>query len=72
MKKLIALLFIVSLCSFGTQQEKKLKVELSVQQWQAILNQLDESQAPHTEIKVTTGWIISQLQEQIKDSTGKK
>lgn len=54
-----------------TPSEKKLKVELSAQQWQVIINQLDNSTAPHTEIKITTGWLVEQLKPQLIDTTKK-
>jgi hypothetical protein len=55
---------------FSFRTEKKLKVELTVQQWQVILSQLDNSTSPHTEVKVTTGWIVEQVRAQI-DTTKK-
>jgi hypothetical protein len=63
----VAVLFF---CSF--KAEKKLKVELSQKQWEAILNQLDNSASPHNEIKITTSWIIEQLRPQVMDTTTKK
>jgi hypothetical protein len=55
---------------FSFRADKKLKVELTVQQWQIILSQLDNSTSPHTEVKVTTGWIVEQVRPQL-DTTKK-
>lgn len=70
MKKAIAIVLIAGLFAFN--QEKKLKVELTAQQWEAIFQQLDKSAAPHNEIKITTGWLLDQLTPQLKDTTIKK
>jgi hypothetical protein len=67
MKKLLILL--LACAAFTTLPEKKLKVELTAQQWQAIINQLDNSAAPHNEVKITTGWLVDQLKPQLIDST---
>jgi hypothetical protein len=56
---------------FSFRTEKKLKVELTLQQWQVILNQLDQSSAPHTEVKLSSRWLVEQLQPQI-DTTKNK
>jgi hypothetical protein len=56
---------------FSFRTDKKLKVELTLQQWQVILNQLDQSSAPHTEVKLSSHWLVEQLQLQI-DTTNKK
>jgi hypothetical protein len=64
------LLGVILLSIFSFRTEKKLKVELTVQQWQTILRQLDQSSAPHTEVKLTTGWIVEQVRAQI-DTTKK-
>lgn len=52
-------------CAFSFKAEKKIKVELTLQQWQIIVGQLDQSAAPHTEIKITTGWIVEQVKPQL-------
>jgi hypothetical protein len=71
MRKLAIILGLAFIATTGFKEEKKLKVELTVQQWQAILSQLDNSSAPHNEVKVTSGWIVEQLQAQL-DTTKKK
>jgi hypothetical protein len=68
---LFILLGVILLCIFSFRTDKKLKVELTVQQWQVILNQLDQSSAPHTEVKLSSHWLIEQLQPQI-DTTKNK
>jgi hypothetical protein len=72
MKKTLILLLVIACASFVPQPEKKLKVELSAQQWQAIINQLDNSSAPHNEVKITTGWLVEQLRPQLIDTTKAK
>jgi hypothetical protein len=70
MKKILAIA-LLALCSFKANEDKKLKVELTLSQWQAVLNQLDNSNSPHSEVKTVTGWLVTQLQPQVKDSTKK-
>lgn len=61
--KIAFILLLVFFFSFRT--EKKLKVELTAGQWQIILNQLDNSQSPHTEVRISSKWLIEQLQPQV-------
>jgi ABC-type metal ion transport system substrate-binding protein len=65
------LLAVALLSFFSFRADKKLKVELTLQQWQVILNQLDQSSAPHTEVKLTASWITDQVRPQL-DTTNKK
>lgn len=71
MKKAIffAIILIVSAAIFSFRSEKKMKAELTVEQWQAVLNVIDHSTAPHTDVKAVQGWLVEQLQAQI--DTGK-
>lgn len=70
MKKTIILLFLLS--AFAFQTEKKLKVELSQEQWQAVLQIIDQSNAPHGDVKVVSKWLTDQLIPQVQDTTKKK
>jgi hypothetical protein len=67
----IAAFILLGAVLFSFRTEKKLKVELTLQQWQVILNQLDNSASPHTEVKLSSHWLVEQLQLQI-DTTNKK
>lgn len=48
-------------------QPEKLKVELSVQEWEAILAVIEQSTSPHIQVKAVAAELIKQLQPQIKD-----
>lgn len=45
----------------------KLKVELSVQEWEAVLAVIEQSTSPHIQVKSVASELIKQLQPQIKD-----
>ena len=49
------------------QEIQKLKVELSVQEWEAILAVIEQSTSPHIQVKAVSAELIKQLQPQIKD-----
>jgi hypothetical protein len=68
MKKLSILFALVVLMSFST--EKKLTVELSVQEWQQVLHVIDQSAASNLDVKSVQKMIVPQLQKQI-DTTKK-
>jgi hypothetical protein len=46
---------------------QKLKVELSVQEWEAVLAVIEQSSAPHIQVKAVAAELVKQLQPQIKD-----
>ena len=48
-------------------EPEKLKVELSVQEWEAILAVIEQSTSPHIQVKAVSAELIKQLQPQIKD-----
>ena len=50
-----------------TPELVKLKVELSVQEWEAILAVIEQSTSPHIQVKAVSAELIKQLQPQIKD-----
>jgi hypothetical protein len=50
-----------------TQEVQKLKVELTVQEWEAVLAVIEQSTSPHIQVKSVAAELIKQLQPQIKD-----
>ena len=50
-----------------TLEPVKLKVELTVQEWEAILAVIEQSTSPHIQVKAVAAELIKQLQPQIKD-----
>jgi hypothetical protein len=46
---------------------QKLKVELAVQEWEAVLAVIEQSSAPHIQVKAVAAELVKQLQPQIKD-----
>jgi len=52
------------------EQEKtevqKLNVELSIQEWEAVLAVIEQSTSPHIQVKSISAELIKQLQPQIK------
>ena len=48
-------------------QTEKLKVELTVQEWEAVLAVIEQSTSPHIQVKSVAAELIKQLQPQIKD-----
>jgi hypothetical protein len=50
-----------------TPEIQKLKVELTVQEWEAVLAVIEQSTSPHIQVKSVSAELIKQLQPQIKD-----
>ena len=50
-----------------TPEVQKLKVELAVQEWEAILAVIEQSTSPHIQVKAVSAELIKQLQPQVKD-----
>ena len=48
-------------------QQEKLKVELTLQEWEAVLAVIEQSTSPHIQVKSVAAELIKQLQPQIKD-----
>jgi hypothetical protein len=46
---------------------QKLKVELTVQEWEAVLAVIEQSTSPHIQVKSVAAELVKQLQLQIKD-----
>ena len=44
---------------------QKLKVELSVQEWEAVLAVIEQSTSPHIQVKSVAAELVKQLQPQI-------
>jgi hypothetical protein len=49
------------------QEVQKLKVELTVQEWEAVLAIIEQSTSPHIQVKAVAAELVKQLQPQIKD-----
>lgn len=69
MKKLILVLFCISWQI--KPGEKMLTVSGEVQNWEMLLDCVDKSNAPHSQVKAVQDWIVPQLRKQI-DTTKKK
>jgi hypothetical protein len=50
-----------------TPEVQKLKVELTLQEWEAVLAVIEQSTSPHIQVKSVAAELIKQLQPQIKD-----
>ena len=50
-----------------TPEVQKLKVELSVQEWEAILAVIEQSTSPHIQVKAVAAELVKQLQPQVND-----
>lgn len=46
---------------------QKLKVELAVQEWEAVLAVIEQSTSPHIQVKAVAAELVKQLQPQIKE-----
>ena len=66
MKKII-LSAAVFLFAFQTaKEEKTLRVDLTPAQWNAVITIMDMSTAPHSDVKIATGWLLTQLNDSTK------
>ena len=50
-----------------TPEPQKLKVELAVQEWEAVLSVIEQSTASHIQVKAVAAELVKQLQPQIKN-----
>ena len=67
MKKIILLSAAVFLFAFQTaKEEKTLRVDLTPAQWNAVITIMDMSTAPHSDVKIATGWLLTQLNDSTK------
>jgi hypothetical protein len=46
---------------------QKLKVELALQEWEAVLAVIEQSTSPHIQVKAVAAELVKQLQPQLKD-----
>lgn len=61
---------LIAVLTYSFVQPKKLTVSGSIQDWQNVLEVVEQSNAPHSQVKAIQAFIISQLNEQMKaDST---
>ena len=73
MKKVIIILILTTLLSFKTNDTGKLlKVEGSKEVWQAIINVIDKSNAPHLDVEAAKQFIIEQVNKQLDTTKNKK
>jgi hypothetical protein len=49
------------------KEPQKLKVELTVQEWEAVLAVIENSTSAHIQVKSVAAELVKQLQPQIKD-----
>ena len=48
-------------------EAQKLKVELTVQEWEAVLAVIEQSTSPHIQVKSVAAELVKQLQPQVND-----
>lgn len=70
MKLVIVLIGLFLLAAFSPS--KDLTATASVEQWQDLINIVDQSTAPHVQVTRVQQWLIPQLQKQAADTTKKK
>lgn len=66
MKKLILLAVVLVCMAFTTDEPKKLKVELTEQEWGAVMQVIDQSNAPHAQVKAVQEILTKQLVPQLE------
>ena len=49
------------------QEVQKLKVELTIQEWEAVLAVIEQSTSPHIQVKSVAAELVKQLQPQVND-----
>jgi len=66
MKKTLIIIALAAISySFVQDEPKKLKAELTLQEWQVVLNVIEQSNAPHSQVKAIQELLIKQLQGQV-------
>lgn len=70
MKLFIVLIGLFLLAAFSPS--KDLTATGSIEQWQELLNVVDQSNASHQQVTKVQQWLIPQLQKQAADTTKKK
>lgn len=71
MKKPLLLLAFIAILFMSATEDKTLSVKGSIQQWNGVLQIIEQSNAPHLEVQATKEFIIKQLQGQIKQDSVK-
>lgn len=69
--KRVAAILLFTLAGFKANEEKKLTVSLTLQEWQAVLNVIDQSNAPHLQVQQVQNLLIPALNKQIDTTKGK-
>ncbi len=46
---------------------QNLTVELTLQEWEAVLSVIEQSTSPHIQVKSVAGELVKQLQPQVKE-----
>ncbi|MES2428252.1 MAG: hypothetical protein V4560_14830 [Bacteroidota bacterium] len=65
MKKAALIFFSITIFSFKIGSDKTYKVELTLQEWQLILNVVDQYNAPHLQVKQVQDLLVPLLNKQI-------
>lgn len=61
---------LLAVITYSFIQTKKLTVSGELQQWQVVIEVIEQSNAPHGQVKAVQAFIIAQLEAQMKaDST---
>jgi hypothetical protein len=72
MKKIMSILMVaLFLISFKGAEVKTAKVEGTIQDWDAVIQVMDQSNAPHQSVEAAKNFIIIQVNAQLADSTAK-
>jgi hypothetical protein len=71
MKAILIALVLITLFSFKGNEEKKYKVEGTLEQWNAIYQVIDLSTAPHVQVEEVKKFLATQFAAQM-DTTKKK
>ena len=68
MKKIIlsAAVFLFAFQMKEAKEELVLSVGLNPQQWNAVITIMDMSTAPHSDVKIATNWLLTQLNDSLK------
>lgn len=53
-------------------QEKQLIVKGEIQNWQLVMEVIEQSNAPHLQVKAAQEFLLKQLQPQLQDTTKSK
>lgn len=68
---MILIVISISALMLSAIDPNKMTVTLTLDQWNATLNIIEQSNAPHLQVQAVQGLIIPQLQEQVKANEAK-